>query len=74
MKCYFNLVSGSERIADQEGVEVRDLDQAWAQAMRAIEELREDEEEVADWANWSLEVTDGSGTVLFTISLGRSFH
>ena len=43
MKCYFNLVNGSERIADQEGIEVRDIEQAHAQAVKAIAELREED-------------------------------
>lgn len=75
MKCYFNLVNGSERIADLEGIEVKDLEQAWAQAFKAIDELRqEDDSEAEDWDSWSLEVTDSSGTLLFAINLGGSYH
>ena len=75
MKCYFNLVNGSERIMDQEGLEVKGLEQAWAQALKALEELREEDGgDEGDWNNWSLEVTDISGSVLFAINLGGSFH
>lgn len=75
MKCYFNLVNGNERIRDQEGIEVKDIEQAWAQAIKAIEELREEDDgEAGDWDNWSLEVTDASGIVLFAINLGGSIH
>jgi hypothetical protein len=75
MKCYFNLVNGSEKILDQDGVEVRDLNQAQKQALKAIEELREEDvASASDWADWSLEVTDSSGTVLFLINLGVSFN
>ena len=75
MKCYFNLVNGSERIADQEGIEVRDIEQAHSQAVKAIAELREEDDSTStDWANWSLEVTDSFGNVLFSINLGGSLH
>ena len=75
MRCFFNLINGPDRIPDLDGIEVADLEQAWAQAMKAIEELRaEDDGEAEDWANWSLEVTDASGNVLFAINLGNSLH
>jgi hypothetical protein len=75
MKCYFNLVNGSEKITDQDGIEVRDIEQAHVQAMKAIAELREEDDNASsDWANWSLEVTDSFGTVLFSINLGSSLH
>jgi hypothetical protein len=73
MRCHFNLVSSTEKLIDHEGIEVRDLDQAWAQALRAIEELRsEDGDETEDWDNWVLEVTDSAGLVLFSVSLTGS--
>jgi hypothetical protein len=75
MRCYFNLVNGSEKIPDPDGIEVRDLEQAYAQALKAIEELREeDDASEGDWSNWSLEVTDSAGSVLFHINLGNSLH
>lgn len=75
MRCYFNLVNGSEKIIDHDGIEVRDIAQAHLQAMNAIEELREEDlSAFGDWADWSLEVTDSSGNVLFSINLGSSLH
>lgn len=75
MRCYFNLVNGSEKIIDHDGIEVRDIAQARLQAMNAIDELREEDLSASgDWANWSLEVTDSSGNVLFSINLGSSLH
>ncbi|MXQ11771.1 DUF6894 family protein [Microvirga makkahensis] len=75
MRCYFNLVSADETIIDDEGVEVRDLDQAWAQALKAIAELRaEADGELIDWDNWQLEATDPSGKVLFSIRLTHGLH
>ncbi|WP_230532326.1 DUF6894 family protein [Microvirga roseola] len=75
MKCYFNLVNGPERIADKSGVEVKDLDQARLQGLKAIEELREENGAASrEWKNWRLEVTDSTGALLFSISLGETFH
>ncbi|MCG7391960.1 hypothetical protein MHY87_03445 [Microvirga sp. ACRRW] len=60
---------------DEEGVEVRDLDQAWAQALKAIAELRaEADDELIDWDRWRLEATDSSGKVLFSLKLTHSLH
>jgi hypothetical protein len=75
MRCYFNLVNGSEKIIDQDGIEVKNIEQARVQALKAIEELREEEDaSESEWANWSLEVTDSSGTVFFSINLGGVLH
>jgi hypothetical protein len=75
MRCYFNLVNGSERINDQDGIEVRDIEQARIQALKAISELREEDDATSsDWANWSLEVTDSFGNILFSINLGGILH
>jgi len=75
MRCYFNLISDDETIIDDEGVEVRDLDQAWAQALKAIAELRaEAGGEMIEWDHWRLEATDPSGNVLFSIKLTHSLH
>jgi len=75
MKCYFHLVNGSEKITDQDGIEVRDIEQAHLQAMKAIAELREEDDTASsDWTNWSLEVTDAFGNILFSINLGGALH
>ena len=75
MRCYFNLVNGHEKIMDQDGIEVRDIEQARVQALKAIDELREEDgAAMSDWNDWSLEVTDASGTVFFSISLGAVLH
>jgi hypothetical protein len=75
MRCYFNLVSDDETMIDDEGVEVKDLDQAWAQALKAIAELRaEAEGETIEWDRWRLEAVDSSGKVLFTIDLTHQLH
>ncbi|WP_414473415.1 DUF6894 family protein [Microvirga sp. M2] len=75
MRCYFNLISDDETMIDDEGVEVRDLDQAWAQALKAVMELRaEADGEPIEWDRWRLEATDGDGRVLFTIKLTHNLH
>ncbi len=75
MHCYFHLVHTHERIVDETGIEVSDLEAAYYQAVRAIQELREEgEPDAVDWRGWHLEVTDTSGKVLFSIPLDAAQH
>jgi hypothetical protein len=75
MRCYFHLISDDETMIDDDGVEVRDIDQAWAQALRAIAELRaEAEGEFIEWDRWSLQATDAKGNVLFSLRLTHGLH
>lgn len=75
MRCFFNLVSEDETMIDDEGVEVRNIDQAWAQALKAIAELRaEAGSEVVDWERWSLQATDANGNILFAVKLTHGLH
>jgi hypothetical protein len=75
MRCYFNLISDDETMIDDEGVEVRDLDQAWAQALKAIAELRaEAEGDLIEWDRWRLEAADSNGKVLFSVKLTYGLH
>jgi hypothetical protein len=70
MQCYFHLVSGDDAILDDTGVEVTDLEAAEAEALRAIQELREEDSGAdEDWQGWQLNVTDRSGHLLFSIPL-----
>ena len=70
MWCYFNLVSAHQTIADDQGVEVADLDEARMLAREAAAEMiQEGEAQIEDWRGWRLEATDPSRAVLFTISL-----
>jgi hypothetical protein len=68
MKCYFHLVSATEYIRDAIGIWVGNGDSAYATAREAIKELWE-EEAASTWAGWAMEVTDATGTMLFSISL-----
>ena len=75
MRCYFNLISDDETMIDDEGVEVRDLDQAWAQALKAVAELRaEADGDLIEWDRWRLEAADPNGKVLFSIKLTYGLH
>jgi hypothetical protein len=71
MRCYFNLVDAHQTLTDHQGVEVEDLDQVRGLAVEAaVEMIRKGEADIAGWRGWKMEVTDASGAVLFTISLG----
>jgi len=71
MRCYFNLVDAHQTLTDPHGVEVEDLDQAHRLALEAAGEMiPKGEADLAGWREWRMEVTDASGAVLFTISLG----
>jgi hypothetical protein len=73
--CYFHLVHTHERILDETGIEVSDLEAAHYQAIKAIQELRQEgEADEVDWRGWQLEVTDASGKVLFSIPLNAAQH
>ena len=75
MHCFFHLVHTHERILDETGIEVSDLEAAHYQAIKAIQELREEgEPDEVDWHGWHLEVTDASGRVLFSIPLDAAQH
>ena len=70
MRLYFHLRYAHEVIRDPVGVEVADLEDARAQAIRAVEELRQEDASVArDWSGWTLEAADANGTVLFSLDL-----
>ncbi|WP_112662535.1 DUF6894 family protein [Microvirga flavescens] len=70
MRCFFNLVRGDEVIPDPVGIEVEDIMQAHAQALRAVEEMREEiGDDIANWEDWRLEVVDSGGRAMFSIEL-----
>jgi hypothetical protein len=73
MRCYFHLLSPYGMIRDDVGVEVTDMRMAEAEALKAIEEIRqEDNCTDKEWQGWRLNVTDCSGHLLLSISLSRS--
>jgi hypothetical protein len=68
-------VHAHERILDETGIEVSDLEAAHYQALKAIQELRQESEaDDIDWSGWHLEVVDPAGDVLLTIPLDTAQH
>jgi len=68
-------MNSHEEILDGEGIEVADLEDAKAQALLAINELRDEAMEVgASWHGWRLEIVDASGRVLASLSLEPTRH
>ncbi len=68
MRCYFHLMSPTGMIRDDAGVEVADMAMVEAEALKAIQEIRqEDNEADREWQGWRLNVTDRSGYVFLSI-------
>ena len=74
MRYYFNLINHTERILDDTGIEVSTLEQAQAQALKAVQEMRAEGEDSAEWDEWRLEVSDAAGAVAFSVRLGGRLH
>jgi hypothetical protein len=73
MRCYFHLVSYHDAIIDETGVEVMDLEVAEAEALKAIQDLwEEDPQADEDWHTWQLKVTDKDGHVFLSIPLDQA--
>jgi len=69
MHCFFHLTSVDEVIRDDAGIEVRDVAAAWTQASLAVNEFCAEEciDDGGTWEGWTLEVSDRSGTLLFSM-------
>ena len=66
---YFNLVSGHTRIADRVGLEARE-DAVMSDAVfQVIAERWPGTGDGSVWSGWMVEVTDGDGRILRTVSL-----
>jgi len=72
--CFFHLVHTHERILDETGIEVSDLEAAHYYALKAIQELRQEGDDETDWGGWQLQVTDASGRILLEIPLDMAQH
>ena len=71
-RIYFHLVSKHETILDTVGLEITDLDEAHAEARKAIEEFEsESPSPGAEWDGWRLDVSNHAGAVVFSIPLDR---
>lgn len=74
LRYFFHLKNYTEEYLDETGIEARSLEQAYSQAMEAIQELREEEGGPDEWTGWRLEATDAAGTVMFCIDLAATLH
>jgi hypothetical protein len=75
MRFYFNLVCDDEMMIDDEGVEVRDIDHARVQALKAIAELRQEAgTDSLEWSHWRLEVMNEAGEMVFALKLTETLH
>ena len=75
MRCYFHLVNSHEEILDDGGVEVSDLAHAKAQAVLAIDSLRDEAIKAgASWHGWRLDIADPSGRVWASLTLEPTQH
>jgi hypothetical protein len=70
MRCYFNLVEGSEVILDRTGIEVSCPEEARTEALHALREQRQADPAAAQqWNGWQLTAVDSTGQQLFSIPL-----
>jgi hypothetical protein len=70
MRYYFHLRDSAQCIPDDEGTEIPSLHDAHGEIQRVIEELRQENPDIARAATgWRVDVSDSSGTVLLSISL-----
>jgi hypothetical protein len=60
---------------DDEGIEVSDLEDAKAQALSAMDELRQEYADVIqDWSGWRLDIVDPEGRILHSFQLIETLH
>jgi hypothetical protein len=75
MRCYFHLVTSHEQILDEEGIEVSNVEDAKAQALSAVNELRQEYAgAIEDWSGWRLDIVDSEGRFLHSIQLIETLH
>jgi hypothetical protein len=72
---FFNLVSNTEIIHDEEGVDLpleRDL---VSHIACVLEDLHQENDMLAsaEWQGWQVVITDGSGQTLFSVALGHPY-
>ena len=73
MRLYFHLVNSDEKILDNEGVDISNLDEARTQALETVAQFAASGEIGPESLTaWRLEATDSSGAVAFTINLDSS--
>jgi hypothetical protein len=66
---FFHLVSPHEVIPDEEGVDMSTGEEALSQIMQAVNEFIKEALSCDEWQGWSLEITDGIGSMVLSIPL-----
>jgi hypothetical protein len=70
MRFYFHLTNGTRFIADDEGIEISDLDAVRVEAIRAVRDFQAELGDTSSgWEGWRLEVVDDSGQMVIVIDL-----
>jgi hypothetical protein len=70
MCCYFHLIKGDETISDHSGTDLPNLEEAHIFTVEAIMDIRAKQPMLAaEGTGWTLTVADGTGAVLFRVSL-----
>jgi hypothetical protein len=64
---FFHVSDGLETVHDEEGVELEDDEEALLEALRAIQDLREEEPD-RDWSSHFLEIVDDAGRLILSSS------
>jgi hypothetical protein len=66
---FFHLVSPHEVIPDEEGVDMSTGEEALSQILQAVNEFIKEALSCDEWQGWSLEITDGIGSMVLSIPL-----
>jgi hypothetical protein len=66
---FFHLVSPHEVIPDEEGVDMSTGEEVLSQIMQAVNEFIKEALACDEWQGWSLQVTDGIGSMVLSIPL-----
>jgi hypothetical protein len=66
---FFHLVSPHEVIPDEEGVDMSTGEEALSQILQAVNEFIKEALSFDEWQGWSLEITDGIGSMVLSIPL-----
>ena len=66
---FFHLVSPHGVIADEEGVDMSTGEEALSQILQAVNEFIKEALSWDEWQGWSLEITDGIGSMVLSIPL-----
>jgi hypothetical protein len=66
---FFHLVSPHALIRDEEGVDMSTGEEALSQILQAVNEFIKEALSSDEWQGWSLEITDGIGSMVLSIPL-----